>query len=156
MRDIGLRIFFSKLQLWHWANKETVVHHKTLLKFIWFVFLKSSYIHSIYTEARDLTNVWGSNREKGESSDRASCWNKNRSCFRKMKEPGWGCRGTESTATAEICEHLLSSSRIFTPYEDVFSYPNSSKFSKFSITSTSHQNIKYSKWLMHGVLNVVK
>ena len=28
--------------------------------------------------------------------------------------------------------------------------------SKLSITSPSHQNIKYSKWLMHGVLNVVK
>ena len=66
MRDIGLRIFFSKLQLWHWANKETVAHHKTLLKFIWFVFLKSSYIHSIYTEARDLTNVWGSIEKRGK------------------------------------------------------------------------------------------
>ena len=28
--------------------------------------------------------------------------------------------------------------------------------SKLSITSPSHQNIKYSKWLMHGVLNVGK
>jgi len=27
--------------------------------------------------------------------------------------------------------------------------------SKLSITSLSHRNIKYSKWLMHGVLNVV-
>ena len=33
---------------------------------------------------------------------------------------------------------------------------SSLKFSKFSVTSKSHQNIKYNKWRMHGTLNVSK
>ena len=37
------------------------------------------------------------------------------------------------------------------------SLPSSySKLSKLSITSKSHRNIKYSKWLVHGVLNIGK
>ena len=38
----------------------------------------------------------------------------------------------------------------------VFRCPKPSPQSKFSITSPSHRNIKYSKWLMHGVLNISK
>ena len=64
------------------------------------------------------------------------------------------CR-IDDMSYGEVGDSLLPVvSDVSTLTSAVFSSSYSSKFSKFFITSKSHRNIKYSKWFMHGVLNI--